>query len=63
MQLTMKKTVVVLLLAAALLLGMLAWTAHAAALPFMQQGNAQSIHTLADGGGSNIYCPPFPRYC
>ena len=58
MQLTMKKTVVVILLAAALLLGMLAWTAHAAALPFMQhQGSAQSTHAVA------IYCPPFPRYC
>lgn len=62
MQMTLKKTVVVMLLVAALLLGMLAWTAHAAALPFMQQGNAQISHMLADGG-SNIYCPPYPRYC
>lgn len=62
MQMTMKKTVVVMLLVAALLLGMLAWTAHAASLPLMQQGNAQISHMLADGG-SNIYCPPYPRYC
>ncbi len=62
MQMTMKKTVVVMLLVAALLLGMLAWTAHAASLPFMQQGNAQISHMLADGG-PNIYCPPYPRYC
>ncbi len=63
MQLTLKKTVVIVLLAAALLLGMLGWTAHVMALPFMPQHQVSVQSQMLAGGGPGINCPPYPRYC